>query len=199
MPEFAALLLAAGGSSRLGHAKQLLTLHGQTLVKRAATLLLNITPNVLVVTGSKQREVELELEDLPLRLVENRRWLEGMGSSVAEGIGAVPVSAAGVLIMLCDQYRVQQSDLQRLVDAWQQQPRHIAVARWGKQFGSPVIFPRSMFNSLSRLSGDRGARQLLVANRTQLHFVEMPEAEFDLDDAIDLARMQRYEAQGASK
>ena len=54
-------------------------------------MLVDITPTVLVVTGSKQREVELELEDLPLRLVENRRWLEGMGSSMAVGIGAVPV------------------------------------------------------------------------------------------------------------
>jgi molybdenum cofactor cytidylyltransferase len=188
------MLLAAGGSSRLGQAKQLATLQGETLVRRTAKMLVRLTPSVVVVTGAKQREVELELEDLPVKLVENPRWQAGVGSSIAVGIGKVPVSANAVLIMLCDQYRITRHDLRRLVVAWQAEPDHIAVARWGKQFGSPAVFPRSLFVPLSHLAGDHGARQLLVQNRSRLNFVEMPEAAYDLDDAVDLARLRRFEA-----
>ena len=188
------MLLAAGGSSRLGRAKQLTTLQGETLVRRSARMSLGLTSSVLVVTGAKQREVELELEDLPVKLVENPRWREGIGNSIAEGIGKVPVGANAVLIMLCDQYRISRNDLRSLVAAWQKEPDHIAVARWGKQFGSPAVFPRSLFVALSRLTGDHGARQLLVQQRARLNFVDLPAAAYDLDDAVDLARLRRFEA-----
>lgn len=198
MSRVTAILLAAGGSSRLGRAKQLLDLHGVSLVRRSAGMLLKLTPSVVVVTGSKKREVELELEDLPVRLIHNDRWREGVGTSIACAMGAVPVSTQAALIVLCDQYRLELEGVQKLLEAWEKEPGRIVVARWEKLFGPPAIFPRSLFVELSRLTGDRGARQLMVQNRMRLSYVSLSEAAYDLDDRVDLARMRRYEAENAA-
>ncbi|MEJ2534392.1 MAG: nucleotidyltransferase family protein [Gammaproteobacteria bacterium] len=193
MHDLGAVLLAAGGSSRLGRSKQLLELHGEPLVRRATRLLKGVTPIVNVVTGAKRIEVELVLEDAPVKLVHNERWREGIGLSIALGVDHLPPQARAVLVMLCDQYRLGPGHLASLVAAWREEPARIFAARWNKAFGPPVIFPRTVFPQLSRLTGDRGARQLLVEHRSRVRFVDMPEAGYDVDDPADLVRMRHFE------
>jgi len=198
MNDLGAVLLAAGGSSRLGRSKQLLELHGEPLVLRATRLLKGVTPIVNVVTGAKRIEVELALENLAVKRVHNERWREGIGLSIALGVEKLPAQVRAVLVMLCDQYRLGPEQLDSLVDAWREEPARIFAARWGKPFGPPVIFPRALFPQLSRLTGDRGARQLLVEHRSRVRFVDMPEAGHDVDDPADLVRMRHFEEDAAA-
>lgn len=195
MSEFAAILLAAGGSSRLGRSKQLLPYRGQSLVRRAAGHLTALTSRVFVVTGAKRLEVELELEELPVRTLHNERWREGVGTSIALGVDHLPESARAVLILMCDQYRLEPEDLERFVAIWQEEPGRVLAARWDKMFGPPVIFPRALFPQLVRLTGDLGARRLLVQHRSRVRFQDLPEAGIDVDEPMDLTRMQRHEAE----
>ena len=199
MAELAGLLLAAGGSSRLGRAKQLVEHAGEALVHRAARLLLTQTKAVTVVTGARSEAVAEALGTLSVATLHNPHWRAGVGTSIALAMQSVPEDFRGVLILLCDQYLLEADDLEQLVAGWQADRTRITAARWADSFGPPVIFPNRFFPELSQLSGDRGARQLLVSQRARVRFVSMPRAAADVDNAADLDRLRalRGSAQGA--
>ncbi|WP_191621447.1 nucleotidyltransferase family protein [Marinihelvus fidelis] len=193
MVELHAILLAAGRSSRLGRPKQLLDFHGTPLVRYMAENLLATTDRVSVVTGAKRAEVELALDGLAVKLVHNDHWHDGVGTSIALAVDKLPATARGVLIMLCDQYRLEREPLAAFVARWRQDPQKILVARWPGAFGSPAIFPAALFTRLARLEGDKGARQLLLQYRSHVTFQDWPEAAHDLDDAQSLAAFRLYQ------
>jgi molybdenum cofactor cytidylyltransferase len=184
-PKLAGLLLAAGGSERLGTPKQLVRVGGESLVLRTARLLLTQSPTVTVVTGAHAAETGAQLKGLRVRLRRNAGWQSGMGGSLACGMNAIGDGMDGVLIMLCDQWRVSQQDLQTLVEAWKSDPSELVVSRWEDSFGAPAIFPRSLFPGLGNLTGDRGAKSL-IAKQASVRFVDCPNAQFDLDTETDL-------------
>jgi molybdenum cofactor cytidylyltransferase len=186
-----AILLAAGGSSRLGHSKQLIEIAGKPLVRRQARLLLALEPAcVVVVTGAVAREVGGLLQGLDVTLVHNAAWRRGIGSSLACGIRAMPETVRGALLLLTDQYRIGPDDLRRLVEAWAADPRGAVSASWDTLRGPPVVFPRALFGRLSRLQADTGARALLRTFRGRQMAVPMPNAAFDLDTPTDLLALQ---------
>jgi CTP:molybdopterin cytidylyltransferase MocA len=185
------VLLAAGGSSRMGCPKQLLRIEGEALVKRVTRRLIDLEPHsMMVVTGSAAQAVNDQLSGLPVQIVHNPRWEEGMASSLAAGVKNLPAEIEGVLIMLCDQWQLGVADLQELVQAWTIDVSHIAAAAWqdGEQqvIGPPAIFPRALFRELSALKGDRGARAVIEKHRERASLVTMKNARFDLDVPADL-------------
>ncbi len=192
MNNFAAILLAAGSSSRLGQSKQLLQIDGMPLVRRQAQLLLALDPAcVVVVSGAEQLAVEQALHGLPVHRVHNHNWQQGMGTSLACGIRAMPERVRGALLLLCDQWRVTTEDLHGLVAAWQPAPTKAVSAEWSNEqghmvAGAPAIFPRALFARLLKLQGDHGAQQLLknFPGGTQRH--SMLNAAFDIDQESDL-------------
>jgi len=190
----AVVLLAAGSSSRLGQPKQLLRIEGEALVARTADRLLNLEPaGLIVVTGCESHAVGIQLSGMPLQIVHNPGWHQGMGTSIARGVKELPNAAQGVLIMLCDQWRIDQDDLGLLASTWCSDISQIVVARWGDpaggNFGPPVIFPADLFHELAALQGDRGARPLIEKYRDRVEFVSMDHAAFDLDEAGDLEQL----------
>lgn len=192
MNNFAAILLAAGSSSRLGQSKQLLQIDGVPLVRRQAELLLSLEPAcVVVVSGAEQLAVEQAIHGLPVHRVHNPNWQQGMGTSLACGIRVMPERVRGALLLLCDQWRINKEDLQGLVAAWQPEPAKAICAEWTddqghKVAGAPAIFPRALFARLLKLQGDHGAHQLLknFPGGTQHH--SLPNAAFDIDQESDL-------------
>jgi molybdenum cofactor cytidylyltransferase len=182
-----AVLLAAGGSTRLGRSKQLLDIAGQPLVARQAQLLAGLGfARFVVVTGSQRDSVEAALAGFRDSLCFNPRWQEGMGTSLAVGIAAMPERVRGALVLLCDQWRIGAPDLHRLVQAWTERPQAAVVAGADGYFGPPAIFPRSLFQRLMALSGDRGARRLLERFGGEVVEVSLPHAAFDIDTEADV-------------
>jgi CTP:molybdopterin cytidylyltransferase MocA len=193
MSGLAALLLAAGGSSRMGRPKQLIRIENEALVTRMARRLIDLKPRrVMVVTGSAWQAVNDQLSGLPLQIVHNPRWQDGMAGSLAAGVKNLPAEIDGVLIMLVDQWRVGLADLQELVQAWNADISHIAAACWHEEgrkvIGPPVIFPRALFKELTALKGDRGAKAVIEKHRDRASFVAMKNARFDLDEPQDLVQ-----------
>lgn len=186
-----AILLAAGCSSRLGRPKQLVELDGEALVRRQARILLSIEPAcVVVVTGCEASGVAQALSGVPVQCVHNAKWQDGMGTSLATGVRAIPERVRGALLLLCDQWQVDANDLRLLLDGWATQPQSAALAQWsaatsGVASGPPAIFPRQMFARLSRLEGRQGARQVLKHFKGGLLRVDLPHAAFDLDTPAD--------------
>ena len=193
LQKLTAVLLAAGGSSRMGRPKQLLRIEGEALVTRMARRLLGLEPlSVMVVTGSASQAVNDQLSGLPIQIVHNSRWEEGMASSLVAGVKNLPAEIEGVLIILCDQWQVGLADLQQLVQAWNADISQITAACWhdeGRQvIGPPAIFPRALFEELISLKGDRGARAMIEKHRERASLFSMESACFDLDEPADLER-----------
>lgn len=188
-PEIAGLLLAAGSSSRLGQCKQLLQLRGETLVHRVARQALSACSGpVICVLGAQADAIGAALEDLPVQTCLNENWNSGMASSLRCGIATLPDTVAGVMVLVCDQHRIEAIDLKRLLTAWSADS--IVAAFYGSSLGVPAIFPRRLFGQLSELQGDQGARKLLRKGSESPITVEMPAAGFDIDTAADLATLR---------
>jgi molybdenum cofactor cytidylyltransferase len=193
-PALAVVLLAAGPSSRLGQAKQLVRKDGESLVRRSARLLLTLSPaNLTVVTGCDAEAVAAELDGLPVGIVLNRQWERGMGASINRGVRSLPAGLDGVLVAVCDQWRLEPEDMRRLQDHWRYDISRICVAAWKEEnafvSGPPVVFPRNLIPELKSMQENRGARQLIDRYMDLVEFVEMENAAFDLDRPEDLERL----------
>ena len=196
-PRIGVVLLAAGPSTRLGQPKQLVQVAGECLAKRSARLALSLVPDsVTAVCGFESELIRAELDDLPVAIVNNPNWANGMGASINCGVRAVPRGVQGVLIMVCDQWRLEEGDLQRLYTAWSSDISRINVASWkeGSAYvsGPPVIFPRALIPELKSMQESRGARQLIDRYMELVEFVEMENAAFDLDRPEDLERLEDH-------
>jgi molybdenum cofactor cytidylyltransferase len=192
--KFAAVVLAAGSSSRLGQPKQLVKIEGETLVRRTCRQLLNLRPlSLTVVTGFSSASVREELSDLEVKVVRNDDWAQGMGSSIACGVQDVPEQAKGLLMTVCDLWKIGEPDLIDLLTAWSSNISVITATSWYDDkafiYGPPVLFPRNMIRELKKLTGNQGAKALIAQNMSGVRFVEMENAAFDLDTAGDLEQL----------
>ena len=188
----AAVILAAGASSRLGRAKQLLKFRGETLVHRAARLALaSGCEPVLVVTGARAEAIGAEVADLPVRVVHNPDWAAGMSGTVRTGLAALPPEAAGVLFLLTDQPLISPELLRSLLAAFRPGTAPLVVSDYGAgELGVPAVFARSLFPDLILLTGDRGARKVIQNYRKQATSVPFPEGKMDVDTEADWDRLQ---------
>jgi molybdenum cofactor cytidylyltransferase len=190
----AVILLAAGPSSRLGQAKQLVQYKGQSLVRKSVRLLQSLEPReIIVVTGCESERVEQEIADLPVEVIYNRRWEQGMGASIACGARQASKSVDGVLLMVCDQWLLEADDLSRLISAWLSDISRIYVACWFEAkahvSGPPVLFPRKLVRELQYVHENRGARQVIDQHMDMVEFVSMENAAFDVDRPEDLEEL----------
>jgi len=190
----AGLVLAAGGSFRLGTPKQLIVWRSKPLISHAVEQSLAICDaGVVVVVGAHADAIEATLQDYPVELVYNPDWRSGAGKSLADGIRALRSrGATGALVMLCDQPLVLKSDLVRLADAWQGAPHIPAASRYHGTVGVPAIFPTSYFEQLAALHGETGARALL-RSQDECTIVDMPRAAIDIDTTEDIEALRRYD------
>jgi molybdenum cofactor cytidylyltransferase len=190
-PALSILIPAAGASQRLGQAKQLVEYKGSSLLQNAVNSAHSITPDeIIVVTGANKKAVMAAVQNPTVRWIHNPHWPAGMGGSIARGADAIGPESSGMMILLCDQWRIQAPDLQVLQETWRADPRRIVCAEAAGHYMPPVIFPASCFNQLRDLEGDRGARSLLDNNAELLTPVPMKNAAFDLDTPAQLNQLK---------
>lgn len=184
----AAIVLAAGASTRLGHSKQLLEYDGETLIRRAANAVLEIDCSpVVVVIGADAQRARMALGDLNVIAAMNHDWESGIASSIAKGVRTIRKAGNvdGVLVTLADQPLVTASALERLTAAFDDSHRLVASAYAGT-VGVPAIFGNEFFDELESLTGDTGAARLLRARTDLVTSIALPEAETDIDSKEDL-------------
>lgn len=191
MLDVAGIVLAAGGSTRMGRAKQLLEVDGAPLVRRAALAARDAgCAPVVVVLGGRAAEVAPALLGLGVVLQVNERWQDGMGGSIAAGIAcAERCGAMAALLTLADQPLVGAAALRRLLDAWRASGQPIAASRYAGTVGVPACFARDRFAALRALDGAPGCKALLHAQPRATALVDCPEAEHDVDTPDDWARL----------
>jgi molybdenum cofactor cytidylyltransferase len=160
----AAVVLAAGRSTRMGGPNKLLAeIARRPLVRIAveAALASRADP-VIVVVGHQRGEIEKALAGLPVRLVDNPDFAQGLGASLKAGIAAVPAQADGAIVCLGDMPRVDAGLMNRLIAAFDpDRTALVAVPTFEGKRGNPVLWSRRFFPDLMAVEGDVGARHLI--------------------------------------
>jgi molybdenum cofactor cytidylyltransferase len=164
--QVAAVVLAAGRSTRMGAVNKMLAeIGGKPLVRIAVEQAIASRANpVIVVTGHQHEKVEAALKDLPVRLVRNPDYAEGLGTSLKAGIAAVPENADGAIVCLGDMPQVDAALIDRLVGAFDpERGALVIVPSINGRRGNPVVWSRRFFHDLMSIQGDIGARHLIGA------------------------------------
>ncbi len=185
----ACALLAAGASRRLGQPKQLLSYHGQPLVRRAAQAIWQSRASACaLVVGAHGAAVRAALGALPFEVLDNSAWDEGLASSIRVAVGWAQGSRCdALLVTLCDQPRLSVAHLDRLIAAFESSEGCVASSYAGKN-GVPALLPKAHFEALAELRGDAGASQLLNGSIPVLA-VPWPEGELDVDTRESAQRL----------
>ncbi|GAB2951772.1 nucleotidyltransferase family protein [Hymenobacter coalescens] len=196
----AAVLLAAGASTRMGQPKQLLPYEGRSLLRRAAETALQAgcTP-VIIVTGALHAELAADVRGLPVQLVHNDVWEAGLGTSIGVGVQAVEEAApeaAAVLVLLSDQPLVTPELLRQLMRGWQQSGLPVATA-YADSVGVPAVFGRPVWPQLLALPAAAGAKPLLQRLGDELAVVPFPPAATDVDTPAQYQQLLNGAAQAS--
>jgi CTP:molybdopterin cytidylyltransferase MocA len=175
----AAVVLAAGASTRLGEAKQLVRLGAENLLERSVRVARDAGCSpVVVVLGASAALIQAECRLDDATIVVNHDWAAGMGSSIAAGVRTLR-DVDGCVVMTCDMPAVSAGHLRGLMASGV-----LTASSYAGRRGVPAYFPAVTFPLLMELRGDVGARDLLHSARC----VELAGGELDVDTETDLAR-----------
>lgn len=178
----AAIILAAGASTRLGSPKQLVSLQQETLLDRAIRTAREAgCAPIVVVLGANAARIQQACPLPDTQILINPDWQEGMASSLRLAIAALH-GKDSTLVLTCDMPTVTPGHLQALVAGGT-----LTASAYAGCKGVPAFFPASTFPALCALKGDAGARALLQSAPT----IPLPHGDLDVDTPEDLAAMHR--------
>jgi molybdenum cofactor cytidylyltransferase len=187
--ETAAVILAAGSSSRLGKPKQLLKLSGKTLLQRSIDAATDsaATP-VIVVLGANAEQILPEINKSRVHVIINSEWEEGIASSIRIGLNEVlfnSPSAEAVILMVCDQPYISPALINELINTQKQTGKPIVSCNYGEAIGPPALFHRSLFNELMHLTGDAGAKKIIRQHGDEVATILFTKGKIDIDTEED--------------
>lgn len=182
-----AILLAAGGSSRLGQPKQLLKIGSTSLIRKlAGEALASRADEVVVVVGFESQVMRDELKGLNLNIVDNSDWESGLSSSIAAGLKAVSRQCEGALFMLCDQPHVTRDLLNLMIERFQSKRASVVACEYAQTVGIPALFSKSLFPNLFQLEGNSGAKSVILSHGEKVERIAFPGGTVDIDVPDDL-------------
>ena len=191
----AAVVLAAGGSTRFGKPKQFALFQGETLIRRtvAAAIEAGCAP-VVVVTGEDSAQITSELTRFTVTIAMNPDWQSGLGSSIVVGIRNAMNLASDLdaaVLLTCDQPFVNAAVLTQLMQLRLTSGKPIIASAYAETLGIPALFDRSCFSDLLRLKGDSGAKKIILARAQDVASFNFPAGEIDIDTAADYKKLEQ--------
>jgi CTP:molybdopterin cytidylyltransferase MocA len=163
------LVLAAGAGTRFGTSKQLAMLDGRPLLEHAIrAMTASPVERVVVVLGSGADEISAAVDPQGATMIVCTRWDEGQSASLACGLAEL-ADCEAVVVSLGDQPRMATEAIRRVIGA-RGEGVDAARATYGGGPGHPVLLERHLFGRMRDVTGDHGARNLLMS----VHTVEVP-------------------------
>jgi molybdenum cofactor cytidylyltransferase len=194
MGNVGAIILAAGGSSRFGEAKQLLSWQGESLVRRALrSASEGGCTRVTVVAGETRVPIENELRGTAAVIVENPEWRRGLGTSIRCGLRHLLSSHTeldSVVLLACDQPFVNAKVIQSLIAQRENSRKPIVACSYASTLGVPALFDRACFEALLALADDSGAKTLIEARSAEVAQIEFELGALDIDTPADFERIK---------
>ncbi|MBD2013031.1 nucleotidyltransferase family protein [Microcoleus sp. FACHB-53] len=188
------IILAAGASTRMGTPKQLLTYRGCSLIRHMAEVAIaSVCQPIAIVLGANGERIKPEISQLPLQIVENQQWQEGMSSSIQVGLEAllaVNQHLDAVAIALCDQPFVSPQTLNQLVEAYHLTGKPIIASEYAGTFGVPALFSRTLFAELMNLKNTEGAKKMIKRHIHEVFSIPFPDGTIDIDTPNDYEQLQ---------
>lgn len=189
MSGVAAIILAAGGSTRMGMRKQLLMYKGRSLLRRAAEAATGAGCSpVVAVLGCEAEQMIPELSHLPVPAVINANWERGIGSSIREGVKRIldlSPEAQAILITLADQPLVTTGTLEQMIQHFEQAGLPVCASSYSSTVGPPVIVSSEFFDELLSLDDASGAKEIWRANPDSVALHPCEEGGYDVDTPGD--------------
>lgn len=188
----AAVILAAGGSTRFGQPKQLLDWNGQPLVIHITDVALKSKLDPIIVTlGCQAQHVKPLVDNRPVDTVMNWRWREGLSTSLQAGLGALPPDVDAAIFIQSDQPLITSDLISHLITRYEQTGASIVVPRHADRQGSPVLFSRELFAELAGVTGDVGGRHVIRRHPEVTAYVDIqnPDMLEDIDTPDDYLRL----------
>ncbi len=190
MSSIGAVVLAAGGSSRLGEPKQLLQFRGETLVHRAVSAATDAKcAPIIVVVGDSGPAIWQELQGTSAVVVENADWARGLGTSIRAGVQQLSDSTEAAVILTCDQPLVDSAVIAELMQTQKETGKPIVASNYANTLGIPAIFDQSLFHALLDLPDDSGAKSIITGRREDVASIFFEDGAIDIDTPEDFRRL----------
>lgn len=161
VPEINAIILAAGGSVRMGTGKMLLPYRGMTIIEKVIENVLKAgIDRIIVVTGSGKEEITKVIRRLPVEQIYNDNWKTGMLSSVKCGFRSLPETCRAAIIFLGDQPMIDSKTIEEVTYAYRKTGKGIIMPVYNKKRGHPLLIDKKYSVELDKLNPDEGLRML---------------------------------------
>jgi molybdenum cofactor cytidylyltransferase len=194
--QVSAVILAAGTSTRMGHAKQLLPLGGTTVLARTIENVRSAgLVEMVLVLGASAEAIRRQLPPSlleGLKVVVNQAYRQGMASSLREGLSALDPQTGAALIILGDQPFIRPQTLQQIMAGYHRSGAQIVIPSHQGKRGNPVLLSRSVFPEVMALEGDTGCRAIFPNHLDAILKVEVedPGILLDIDNQDDYERLK---------
>lgn len=190
MSRLAIVILAAGNSRRFGGVKQLAEIDGKPMLQLVIDHCCSVCEaELFVALGAGCDEILAKLDLKGARVLEIEEWSQGVGSTISNSVEQIQQNYEGILFIAGDQPAITSDSLAPLIDCWRARPDLACCASYNATLGIPAIFPQRLFSDLCELSGDQGAKPILLAENEHLRQFEMPQAAVDIDWPEDICRI----------
>lgn len=187
LKDTAIIILAAGQSQRLGHAKQLVTWKDKPLLQHTIDEAEALQIPTYIVLGANYNTIEdAVVVGHQTTVLRNHDWPEGMASSIRCALLAVPESIAWVLFCVCDQPYISSDLFQNLIKKQEETQQPIVACAYSDTFGVPMLLHRQFFPALLALQGDTGAKKIVLQNIDKLATFDFPLGHIDIDTSTDI-------------
>jgi len=196
----AAVVLAAGRSTRMGTPKLLLTVSGRSVLRHVVDhVRASRCGEIVVVVGEAADRMAEEVRLAGVRVVVNDRYREGMGTSLAAGVSTLSPECDAAVVLLGDQPCVTAGVINALIDAYRRTRKPIVASRYGDVTGAPTLIGAALFNEARRLGGDVGGRFLIQQHPDLVEEVQVsPSAAVDVDTPEEFARLRAALEEGTA-
>jgi molybdenum cofactor cytidylyltransferase len=189
------ILLAAGGSTRMGQPKQQLAFKGSNLLQHATQAAIDADCKpIIVVIGAASEKNRESLQSYPVHVVVNPDWPTGMASSIKTGLKTLlelSPEIDGVVLMVCDQPFVTPHLLRKMKREWQSSGKGMVACSYAGTFGTPALFARDYFQDLLALDGQEGAKKILMAYNSFIALIPFPLGQVDIDTPEDYKNLEQ--------